>query len=89
MALFVVLGTPPTTPLEQSIQSAFSGDYKTLGTAQWLVSAAGLTTQEITEKLGAANGEKGEVFVASVQNVWGWHRAEVWEWIQARQAKVA
>ena len=87
MTVFVVLGTAPTTPLEQAIQTAFPGNSKKIGTGQWLVSATGMTTQEITEKLGAEAGDKGKVFVASVQNFWGWHQSDIWEWIQAKKGQ--
>ncbi len=82
MAIFAVFGSSDPDKLNASITSKFSESYS-VGYGQWLVSESSATTQEISEKIGD-KGETGSFIVIPVNNYWGRHSANTWEWIQGR-----
>ncbi len=84
MTVFVVL--TPTDRADAAIQTTFPGEFLKVAGGQWLVAAGGMTTQEITGRLGAETGDKGQVIVLAVSSYWGWHTNNIWEWIRTKMA---
>jgi hypothetical protein len=48
------------------------------------VDAPGLTSRQLSERLGIANGSLGErILVLPVSGYDGWHDRDMWEWLAA------
>lgn len=87
MSVFVVLSKTPNRTLEQRIASIFSGEHHRLAETQWLVRAP-LTTKQLCEKLNITNSpEMHSVVVFSINNYYGKHSPEVWEWLKVSMEK--
>lgn len=85
MATFVVLGSSNPEKLDKSINENFPERYS-LGVGQWLVAVEStLTTKEVSELIDG-NGAAGSFVVFPVNNYWGRHSPNTWEWIQKKGA---
>jgi hypothetical protein len=83
MAAFVVL-TSPNSPqlflLAETVQRNFPKHFE-ITTGQYVVAAAGLTAERVAHQIGA-NGEVGQMVVFSIVGFFGYHRKDLWEWLQ-------
>lgn len=82
MAIFAVFGSGDPEKLNESITKNFN-DFYQVGSGQWLISEPSATTKEVSGKIGD-NGETGTFIVVPVNNYWGRHAANTWEWIKGR-----
>jgi hypothetical protein len=83
MPIFAVLAPNDNPDLDSAIRRVF-GDHFKIAPGQWLISAPRLTTWEVTEKLGASDGQKGKLVVFSISEYWGYHDSGLWEWLRVK-----
>jgi hypothetical protein len=88
MASFMITSLTPNTLLSGKIKETYGADSLALTAYCWLVSAKGVTVQEVCQKLdiGAAEnpGAMGHVVAVRIENYFGFGPAHVWEWLKAR-----
>ena len=83
--LFAILGQSSFDRIGQAIKEKYPTDSYVLAPGQWLLSAPGKTTQEISEGLGiTANPSVGSAVIISFNNYYGRANPQIWEWIAAR-----
>jgi hypothetical protein len=83
--LFVVLGQINTPAIDQAIKTHFPNESYALQPGQWLISAPGKTTKEISDQLGiSAEPFIGSAIIISVGNYFGVAAPQIWEWIAAK-----
>lgn len=85
MTVFVVLPKAHSPDLERRLKNAFTPDniYK-INDVQWLVSAE-LTARQVTEKIDLlADHTLPSTVVFSINNYFGRHNSDLWEWIKLK-----
>ena len=82
MAIVAVIASKDQPGLGNAITGSFP-KHLNFGPGQWVVSADGLTAPQVAEKLGVSKGALGQVVVFTVANHWGYHRKDLWEWLDA------
>lgn len=91
MTLYVIVTPGHDDRLEKNLGREFPGDYLELEPGQWLVSATGMTSLAISDRLRIGTGEneveeedevEGVVFATSGYG--GIHTSDVWEWIASK-----
>jgi hypothetical protein len=45
-----------------------------------------MTSQQLGEKLGIADGSLGYVFIATIANYWGWGPKDAWEFLSLKRS---
>ena len=79
-SIFVLLSEKPNPQLGLQVLSVFTGDHYPINDTQWLISG-NMLSKDVLEKLGASKGEYGLVAVFKVENYFGWHNKNMWEWL--------
>jgi hypothetical protein len=83
--LFVVLGQTNTPVIDEAIRTHFPNESYALHPGQWLISAPGKTTKEISDQLGISmHPFIGSAIIMSVGNYFGVAAPQIWEWIGAK-----
>lgn len=86
MAVFAVIA-PETDPrLDPAVREAFPDSFYRISSSQFLVSATKLTTNQVSEKIGASAGGVGRVLIVRISTYTGWHNKDIWEWLAAQSA---
>jgi hypothetical protein len=86
MPTFAVIAPGLDPRLEEAIKANFGeADYYKINPQQFIVYSRNLTTQGVSDALGAAGGNVGRVMVLFVTNFAGWHARDLWEWITRHQ----
>lgn len=83
MKVFAVIAPTSTDTLDLAIKAAFPGNYFVIAPGQYLVAVPGLVAKEVGAMIGD-KGEVGQVLVLPLENYWGWHRRDMWDWAGAR-----
>ena len=84
MTLYVIIAREPNVKLAQKIGELFPNDHRQLKDDQWLVSAQGKTTQNISDELGISDGDSGSAIVFATSGYYGRYTSDTWEWIDAK-----
>ena len=82
--LFLILAWGETEALGQAIEQEYPGNYYVLAPGQWLVSASGTTTREVSDGLGISDGTTGNAIIVSIANYYGRASEQIWEWMASR-----
>lgn len=83
MAQFVVTGRDEER-LAPAIAEAYPDDHIKVWDGLWLVSDDGATAQQVCQKLGATEGQRGSVIVTSINGYYGYAPKNVWEWLAVK-----
>jgi hypothetical protein len=87
MTVFAVIALGVNPRLEAAVKAKFpEGDYYRIAPDQFMVYSPTLTTQQVSEALGAPGGGVGRVMILRVTTYVGWHNKDLWEWIETRMA---
>ena len=87
MTFFMVSGQNEEK-LETAIKTHHPENARRIGNGQWIISATGTTTKELSDKLGLSEGLAGKVLVTSFASYYGWHDPDLWEWLSSRSKPV-
>ena len=69
----------------EAIQEVYPDSHKRLWPGLWFV-ADDATTQQVSKKLGIADGLRGSVFICSLStNYWGFGPKDAWEWVALKR----
>ena len=86
MTVFAIIAASPNAPaLERAITERFpSGSRYVIAPGQYLVDAPGITSRQLSESLGIANGSLAQrILVLPVTGYDGWHNRDLWEWLSS------
>lgn len=73
-----------TPNLGPAIEREYANAFLALdGGHGWLVSAVGVTSQQISEKLGISSGENGAAIAVELASYYGRANPNIWTWIKA------
>jgi hypothetical protein len=82
MTVFAAIAPEFSQGLEDAVLAKFpDGNHYKVAPGQYLIFAPNVTTQQLSETIGATNGPLGRVMVLRVTNYAGWHARDMWEWI--------
>lgn len=88
MTTFAIM-TPPDSPqLSQfvaALDRVFAGNYRTVGTGQYLAARSNTTSGQVAEMIGL-RGEVGQFVVVTSAGWGGWHQNAIWEWLRIQDA---
>lgn len=89
MALFVVIAPGKEARLQATLAAEFRDDFYRVSTDTFVVSARGLTSQGVSERLSITQGDQmGENAPAVVFNItnsyWGRFNPGLWEWLKVK-----
>jgi hypothetical protein len=87
MTVFAAVAPVEDARLEAAVKAKFEeGSYYKITPSQFLIYSPTLTTQQVSERLGAPNDGVGRVMIVPFTNYAGWHSREMWEWIASHIA---
>jgi hypothetical protein len=94
MALFVTLtGVTNSSRVEEAIKREFPGENYKIDAGQIIISADGMTTLQVAQKIGVrgASNQAGfdGIVIFAISNYWGHHNKDMWEWLAARSKDLA
>jgi hypothetical protein len=83
MTVYAVISPGENQPLKQAVHRVYDGHFFEIAPGQFVVSAAGLTAQGVSQQLGVSSdpGAVTNVVVFTVAGYWGNHRKDLWEWL--------
>ncbi|MEH3119417.1 MAG: hypothetical protein PGN25_18015 [Methylorubrum populi] len=89
MALFVVIAPRNGDPIQAALSERFPDDFYRMNDTSWVVSASGLTSRQISDKLmiteGTSGGPNSPAAVFQLgRGYWGAYPAGLWEWMQVK-----
>ena len=79
MAAFAIVAPLDNVLLPGIITTKFPKHFA-LSQGQWVVAEAGLTAQQVAERIGL-NGAAGSFAVFSIAGFNGWYNKTLWEWL--------
>jgi hypothetical protein len=86
MTVFAIIAASPNVPaLERVIAQRFAGGrHYVIAPGQYLVDAPGVTSRQLSESLGIADGSLAQlILVLPVTGYDGWHNRDLWEWLSS------
>jgi hypothetical protein len=87
MAVFAVIAQPQAgtdaAKLPQAVQALFPNDFLLVGTGSWLIAHAG-TVQDLSGKLGIADGSNGAALIFEIASYFGRANPNIWTWIKTK-----
>jgi hypothetical protein len=87
MSVLAVIAPQADDRLAAAIEANFgNGNHFVLGPGQYVVYTPNLTTQQVSQVLGAPGGSVGRVAIFRITNYAGWHVRDLWEWIAGHLA---
>jgi hypothetical protein len=86
MAVFAIIAEEANAKLDKAVEGDFPDNFQ-LASGQWLIAAKGVTSQQISDKLGIRGGKFGRAIVLSVNDYYGYHRRTAWEWLKTKLAE--
>ena len=84
MAIFALLGDGTNGEFARIVKEKYPGSYFEIIPGQIVISASKTTSREVAEYLGTKEGGLGQVVIFSIASWYGWHRKDLWDWIQAK-----
>ena len=84
MAIFAVFRVMEPAKLAEAVKREVPVDCFDLGNGEWLVSAKGITAQQVSEKLGITSGVSGGAIVFGMAGYFGRGPTPTWDWIKAK-----
>lgn len=83
MTVYAVISPSENQSLKLAIQREYAGHFFEIAPGQFVVSAAGLTAQSVSNQLnvGPTAPSITNVVVFTVAGYWGSHRKDLWEWL--------
>ena len=88
MQLFAVVALRPSQEIHQRAKAVFGEDYLFVDESTLFVACNGVTTQDVTEKLGLGQESDGggnwNGIVLALGSYWGYHDVGTWEWIRVK-----
>ena len=89
MTMFVVL-SPASSPqlgdLKTAMGRVFQDSYFEIAEGQFVAVAPELNSIQIGERLGP-EGKVGQFVVFTADGHYGWHRKDLWSWLQTRASQ--
>lgn len=90
MPIFAVTAIDKPDALRAAIVAKFPNDFIQITPNQWLVALKGVTTKELSDKLGITEGKtSGLAIVMSVTGHFGLAATSIWEWIKVKSEAVS
>jgi hypothetical protein len=87
MAIFAILGSNDLEKLGTSIADHYPGQFFKLTESQWFVFVDhGMTTVEVSDKIGITTGDGLNGVVLGINSYWGRATKQLWEWLASREA---
>lgn len=80
MTIFAAITPDDDAGLEQALAVHFPGKFYKIAPGQFLISAQ-MTTEFLSEEIGAKAGKVGKIILIRVFNYTGWHSKDMWEWL--------
>lgn len=85
MLVFQVTSLTADPAFAAKVEAAYGTANRRLGvTFSWLVADDGVTTREVSDKLGLTPGAPHSAIVVRVDSYFGLAPTEVWDWIRVR-----
>ena len=85
MTIYVIVTPRHDDRLEKNLEREFPDDHLELEPGQWLVSATGLTSTAISDRVGiGTDDDEVDGMVFATAGNYGVHTSEVWEWIRSK-----
>lgn len=89
MALFVIMAPQPNADLDAAVTSRFEGNSFRISDSSWIVSATGVTSRQISERLSisspdGAGPNSPAAVIAGSGGYWGSYPTGLWEWIKVK-----
>jgi hypothetical protein len=84
MNAFAVMSKAENPALDAAVEKEFPGTHLKLASNTWLVTAKGLTTREVSEKIGVKPGGISGVVVAKIDSYFGFASRDIWEWLKVK-----
>jgi hypothetical protein len=85
MNVFAAIAPEEDPRLKSAVTAKYGdGSHYVIAPGQFLVFAPGLTSKQVSDSLGAADGGVGRLMVLRVTDYAGWHTRDMWEWINTR-----
>ena len=89
MLIFQVTSVAPNQALGANIEKAYPSAYLQFAPNVWFVADQGVTTKEVTEKLGVIVGSPfSGVVVVKVETYFGLAATSTWEWFKVKSVGV-
>jgi hypothetical protein len=84
MTVFAAIAPERNSKLEPAVTAKFeAGSYYKITPDQFLIYSPTLTTQQLSDTLGAKGGGVGLVLVVRFTGYAGWHSKDLWEWLES------
>lgn len=87
MAVFLISAEKNNPALDARIKARFPEKHFKLTDNTWMISSE-LLTRQVSDELAITGGSSGQAGVFRVDNYFGWHRKDLWEWLD-RETKAS
>ena len=88
MSAFSVISTVPNNPsLIEAINRAYGDANIMIAQNVWLIADKGVTTQEVSKKLGIEKGGVDNTVILKIDSYWGMAPTQIWEWLSVKLAE--
>lgn len=85
MLIFQVTAIVPEPNIVSKIASVYGTANLRLGSGySWLVADTGVTTRDVSDKLGLVPGSPSQAIVVKVEGYFGLAQNNVWEWLKVK-----
>jgi len=87
MATFVIVAVAPNATLDQNIVDSYASTSLRLSPTVCLVAEKGVTSQEVSLKLGVKPEGISGVIIFKIESYYGLASQNIWEWIKVKGAE--
>ncbi len=81
---FAIMSVTENPALNMAVEREFPGASLKLAPNTWLVAARGLTTREVSEKVGVMPEGISGVVVVKIEGYFGFAPRNIWEWLKVK-----